>query len=158
MERPERPDDRLHLHLGSPCGALIDPVTNYGDTVFTSSSASDPVISFTSSSNGRTIAPDNGSTITANMHVPVGAFAAGPYPGNGAITLMDKTSFPNRVYTWGGLSPINQLEPPGIQAGYGPFSGSQGEWDDITSDTYGQDYDTGLSGYSLLPGDRRMRR
>lgn len=138
--------------IGSPCGALIDPVTNFGDTVWTSSSASDPVISFTASSNGRTIAPDNGSTITASMHVPVGAYAAGPYPGNGAITLMDKTSFPNRVYTWGGLSPIAQLEPPGIQSGYGPFSGSQGEWDTITSDTYGQDYDTGLSGYSLRPG------
>lgn len=134
------------------CVGIVDPSNNFGNTVWVSSSASDPTFTFTSSSNGRTLAPDNANPISKTMHAPVGTFAAGPYPGNGGITLADKTSFPNKFFTWGGLSPIGPLEPPGLQAGQGPFNGSQGEWDDITSDTYGQDYDTGLSGYSLRPG------
>lgn len=133
------------------CNGIINPPSNYGETIYTSSSAADPTFSFSTNTNGRTIAPDNGSTLTATMHVPTGAYTPGPYPGDNQFILMDKTSYPNRVYTWAGITP--PVQPPGLQTGQGPFGSVEGaEWDDITSDLFGQDWDSGLSGFDLAPG------
>lgn len=133
-----------------PCSGIINPVNNFGVTEYTSTSASDSTYSF-SGPNGRTLAPDNGGTLSATMHVPTGAYTPGPYPGDNPFVLQDQTSFPNRQYTFSGITPA--VQPPGLQAGQGPFTAVEGgEWDDITSDTFGQDYDTGLSGYNLGAG------
>lgn len=133
-----------------PCTGIINPVNNFGVTEYTSTLSTDPTFSF-SGPNGRTVSPDNGATLSATMHVPSGAFNPGPYPGDNPFILQDQTSFPNRQYTWSGITPA--VQPPGLQVGQGPFVANEGaEWDDITSDTYGQDYDTGLSGFNLGDG------
>lgn len=133
------------------CTGIINPVNNFGVTDYTSTSPADPTFAF-SGPNGRTIAPDNGGTLSATLHVPTGAFTPGPYPGDNPFILQDQTSEPNRQYTWSGIQPSG-VAPPGLQAGQGPFTAAEGaEWDDITSDTYGQDYDTGLSGFNLGDG------
>lgn len=143
--------DATTLEICNSCTGVINPVSNYGVTFYQSTSASDPTFSFSTTTNGRTIAPDNGSTLSATMHVPAGAYTPGPYPGDNPLIIEDETSFPNRVYTWGGVTPA--IQPPGLQAGQGPFTAAEGaEWDDITSDLFGQDYNSGLSGYDLLPG------
>lgn len=131
------------------CTGFINPPNNFGITNYTSTSASDPTFSF-SGPNGRTLGVDSSGTLSATMHVPTGAFIPGPYPGDNQFLLQDKTGFPNRQYTWGGILPL--VPPPGLQAGNGPFTSAGAEWDDITSDTYGQDYDTGISGYNLGAG------
>lgn len=135
---------------GGTCTGNINTVANFGITEYIGKST-DPTFSFTSSSNGRTIAPDNGATLTATMHVPAGAISGGPYANpcfDCNLVLMDPTSFPNRQYTWGGQN----IPPPGLVAGQGPFTSFQAEWDDVTSDLYGQDYDSGLSGTNVGVG------
>lgn len=132
-----------------PCTGFINPPDNFGITNYTSLVSSDPTFAF-SGPNGRTLGVDSGPTLSASMHVPTGAFVPGPYPGDNQFLLQDKTGFPNRQYTWGGITP--PVQPPGLQAGHGPIASDGAEWDDITSDFYGQDYDTGLSGYNLGAG------
>ena len=127
---------------------VINTVDNYGCAIYTGKS-SDPTIKFTSNNNGRSgTATDNATTITATMHVPVGAITPGPYPGDNPIVLHDPVNYPGRQYTFGGV----QIAPPGIQPGQGPFTSQQGEWDDATSDQFGHDADTGLSGYNIGAG------
>ena len=135
-----------------PCG-YINTTANFGQTMYTSQSASDPTFTFSSTNNGRTIAPDNGSTITATMHVPAGAITAGPYSGGGdnQLELQDPINYPHRVYAWR-LGNVNGVAPPGLQAGQGPFAGNQGEWDDTSSDIFGQDWDSGQSGFNVAAG------
>lgn len=86
-----------------PCTGIVNPVNNFGITEYTSTLSSDGTYAF-SGPNGRTVAPDNGATLTATMHVPSGAYTPGPYPGDNPFILQDLTSFPNRQYTWSGIT------------------------------------------------------
>jgi hypothetical protein len=138
---------------GPPCVGNINSTSFYGRTEYTSTSTSDGTYTFSSKLNGRTQPPDNGPTITATMHVPTGAITPGPYISgcDCSLILQDENSYPNRQYTWGQVNGAG-VAPFGLQPGLGPFNAGQAEWDDITSDTYGQDYDTGLDGFNVGPG------
>lgn len=93
--------------------------------------------------NGRTVAPDNGSTATYTLHIPTGTISPGPYPGDNSMSFFDRANGTTRMYGVG-LS----LPPPGLQPGQGPFSdGGLGEWDDAASDLFGDDADSGNSGF-----------
>ena len=133
-------------YTAGPVG-VINPPSSYGQTSWVGKST-DSTVTFSSTNNGRTQSPDNGATITATVHLPTGAYAPGPYPADNNMVIEDPTSYPGRQYTFGGVN----LQPPGFQAGQGPFTASAGEWDDATSDLYGEDQETGLNGYNLGAG------
>jgi hypothetical protein len=137
-------------YTAGPVG-VINPISNFGVSYYVGRST-DPQFTFTSNNNGRwnTGMTDSGGTLTATLHVPVGAIGAGPYDSgaDNPIVLYDPVNFPIRQYSWGGVP----IPPPGLQPGQGPFTGSQGEWDDATSDKFGEDADTGLAGYNIGAG------
>jgi hypothetical protein len=64
-------------YTAGPVG-IINPLDNFGMAYYVGK-ASDPQFTFTSDNNGRSGSnlPDNGQTITATLHVPVGAIGAG---------------------------------------------------------------------------------
>ena len=132
------------------CVGIINTTASYGQTKYTGA-AGDSTYTFNASSNGRTVAPDNGPTLSATLHVPTGAITPGPYPGDNGFIIQDPTNYPNRMYYFG-LSGINGIASPGVQPGQGPFAAGQGEWEDITSNQFGEDYDTGNSGYQVGAG------
>jgi hypothetical protein len=147
------PSDATTLAICGPtgqvapnCTGFINSVSSFGQPRYVGS-ASNGQYTFTAGLNGRTNAPDNGSTISATLHVPTGAITPGPYGGgDSAFILMDQINQPNRQYTFGGINGGSGVAPPGLQPGQGPFTGSAGEWDDITSNTYGQDFRSGMRG------------
>lgn len=130
----------------------INTTENYGNTYYVGK-ASDPVFSFSATLNDRTQGPESGGTISAQLHVPVGAITGGPYGGGGdyAMILSDPVNQPGRVYYFGQVSSVG-IAPPGLQPGQGPFNTGQGGWEDVTSPTFGHDADTGMSGFNLAAG------
>jgi mannan endo-1,4-beta-mannosidase len=132
-----------------PCVGLINSPSNYGQTLYIGASG-EGTYQFTTNNNGRSTSSltDNGSTLQATIHLPNGAYAPGPYPGDNNMIMEDPINLPNRQYTFGGV----QIQPPGVSPGQGPFTAASGEWDDITSNQYGDDADDGLSGYNVGDG------
>jgi hypothetical protein len=125
-----------------PYGHINRP-ERFGVTLYIGSKA-DGQYTFTTGNNGRAgNLTDNGPTLTARLHLPTGARTAGPYPGDNPIVVMDPVNYPNRLYTFAGIE-IRHLTP-----GQGPFLARAGEWDDITADTFGEDYETGNSGFNV---------
>lgn len=142
-------------YTAGPVGIINDP-TNFGTTYYIGGASGQGTYKFSSNFNGRSAgpAPDNGSTITVTVALPTGAVSPGPSGGDNPMIFEDYTNAPNRQYTFGQV--VNgsggYIQSPGLQPGQGPFTGSQGEWDDITSDTYGEDQETQLYGFNIGDG------
>lgn len=96
----------------------------------------------TTGGNGRTLAPDNGTTLSAALHVPTGSTS----PGTAAF--FDPITQPARQYCFSGPP----ILAPGLQPGQGPFTETVGEWDDATGDNFGEDAETGLFGINIGAG------
>src|SRR6185437_1108332 len=133
----------------------INATSNFGCTYYVGQ-ATDSTYTITSTQNGRNSALaqsngllDTGSTLSATLHIPTGAISAGPYSAgaDNDIVLYDPVLLPNRIYAGG-----SNISPPGVQPGQGPFTFTTMEWDDATSDKFGEDADTGLDGYDLGAG------
>jgi endoglucanase len=123
----------------------INTVDNFGATYYVGK-ASDPQYTFTDSINGRTKGLESTGPMTTTMHVPNGARTPGPFPGDNALVLFDPVNHPHRMYGIG-VAGAGGIPPPGLNGTQGPFStGDLGEWDDTTSDQFGEDADSGLSG------------
>lgn len=124
------------------CSAYVGKITDAQYTITTTNNGRNSSVAI---ANGLA---DTGSTLSAVLHIPTGATAAGPYTGgDNDIVLYDPVLLPNRMYAGG-----SNISPPGAQPGQGPFTFSQLEWDDATSDQFGEDADTGLDGYNLGAG------
>lgn len=129
-----------------PVGIINSP-GNFGNDYYIGKST-DPQFTFTTSNNGRTLGLDSGPSLTATLHVPNGSTSPGPFTGgDNPIVLYDPTNFPTRQYMFAVSAP-----PPGLQIGQGALVASAGEWDDATSDNYGEDAETGLDGYNQGAG------
>jgi hypothetical protein len=135
-------------YFAGPVG-IINSFDNYGGSYWIGKST-DGTYSFSADINGRSIAPDNGSTLTAsNVHLPNGTQVPGPSGSDNPLVFADPTSFAHRQYTFGQGT---NIQAPGLQPGDGPFHSQLGEWDCTNCDNFGEDQETGLAGYNIGAG------
>jgi hypothetical protein len=86
-----------------------------------------------------------GKTVRANIHIPIGAYPVRPPPptGDSQITLFDTTQ-PYKMWCYG-TAVVSKGHQNGVQRG-DSISGGLSQVDDASSDHFGEDQETGLSG------------
>jgi hypothetical protein len=116
-------------------GGFINSTNNYGAVVWTSTSASDPLIRFTGTGadydNGT-----NGTKYDVTAHCVPGSYASGPFPGDNQYAFIDTITYPGIYYHFAPLAIQS------IAAGQGPYNAYFGGADDAMSDTFATDWET----------------
>lgn len=148
----------IHEQVNTSTGAItpgpfafINSPNNYGQTYYAITSGG-VISTINATANGRTQGIDSGSTLTATLHLPSGAYVPGPYPGDNQLIAADPVNYYARQYTFGGgWSSLTTVEPPGITTPQTLTTG-QSEWDDATANDFGEDFETGNSGGNVGAG------
>jgi hypothetical protein len=135
--------DTVDLRAGR---AAINTTDAYGVTVYVGQAA-DPVY--------RPVIVDGRQQrdpgYTARVHIPGGAFISPPYPGSdNPLVLYDPVNQPGKALFFGNVTigdGSSNVIRPGVE-----ISAKVSEWDDATSDQFGEDQETGNWGYNWGAG------
>jgi hypothetical protein len=125
-------------------GGAINPSLSMGDVIW-NGKATDPLTTFTTSPD----AYQRDSALSANLHVPLGAYQPGPTFGN---------SLGRNIFNIWDISGNQKTAWSFVDLNTSPITGGQvvaaefGETDDPTSDHFGEDQETGNYGYDGIPG------
>jgi hypothetical protein len=143
-------------------GGVINSVDNHGAVVWISQSASDPTATFTGTGPDYDGPRNSGGThFSVTAHVPAGAYAPGPYPGDNQFCFIDATGNPGKYWHFSPLQ-ITNFQGGGPYNAYFAFSG------DATTDLFASDYEMGgvgaglqtaglIRGYDLDPNQNPAR-
>jgi hypothetical protein len=95
--------------------------------------------------------PQRDPGFTANVHIPDGAFISRPYPGSdNPLVLYDPVNQFGKALFFGGVT-VGDGSSNVIHPG-ASITSRVSEWDDATSDHFGEDRETGNWGYNWGPG------